>query len=223
MKTKTSRILLLILMICMMFTLAACGGKDAGNKTDLPAPEAVVDPEEMNWGYQAADIMDTQYWYPNGDKSASSFIFFEDDYLTTVDGETRTRSNTEIADKHIVDAESGGTAFDFVFPDIFTCYDLVSKQYYLRADYDAVVSSLTSSTFVCEDDSECTFSFAADGTFSYTDAGETASGTWWFENARTIYYKFDDESNSIWFEITYADDSWDIISIRDLDTFYPES
>lgn len=221
-----------LLAVMMLFALTACGGKTpagtneadaAAEPTPEPVPEAAVDPKDMEWGYQSPDTMDTQYWYVDGDKSATSFLFFEDDYLTTVDGETRNTVDTEIIDKHIVDADTDGGAFDFVFTDVLTCYDLVSKQWYKRSDYETVVKSLTEATFVCEAASQWKCTFNADGTMVYDNDGKLRTGTWWIQDARTISNHFDDEGNTGgWFEITYEDASWEIKSIKDTDVFYPE-
>ena len=233
------RIIAALLAFLMLLALSACGSKTPAESPtfDVPAPtvelertpdptpvpEAVVDPEEIEWGYQAPGISDTQYWYVDGDKSATSFIFFEDDYLTIVDGETRNTVDTNISDKHIVDAETGGSAFDFVFTDVLTCYDLVSGQWYKRADYETVVKSLTGATFVCEAGSQWKYTFNADGTMVYDNDGTLKTGTWWIQDARTINNQYDDEGDTGgWFVITYEDASWDIKSIKDTDVFYPE-
>lgn len=108
-----------------------------------------MDPEEIEWGYQAPGISDTQYWYVDGDKSATSFLFFEDGCLTMVDGEMRSTIDTKILYKHIVDAETNGGLFDFVFTDVPTCYYLVCKEWYKRADYEAIVKSLAYRSYFC--------------------------------------------------------------------------
>ena len=233
------RIIAALLAFLMLLALSACGSKTPAESPTFdepaptvelertpdptPVPEAVVDPEEIEWGYQAPGISDTQYWYVDGDKSATSFIFFEDDYLTIVDGETRNTVDTNISDKHIVDAETGGSAFDFVFTDVLTCYDLVSGQWYKRADYETVVKSLTGATFVCEAGSQWKYTFNADGTMVYDNDGTLKTGTWWIQDARTIGNHYDDEGDTGgWFVITYEDASWDIKSIKDTDVFYPE-
>ena len=46
-------------------------------------------------------------------------------------------------------------------------------------------------------------------------------GDWWLSDARTIEYN--DDYGTAWFQITYDDASWEVISIRDTDSFYPES
>ena len=233
------RIITALLAFLMLLALSACGSKTPAESPTFdeptptvelertpdptPAPQAVVDPEEIEWGYQAPGISDTQYWYVDGDKSATSFLFFEDGCLTMVDGETRSTIDTKISDKHIVDAETNGGLFDFVFTDVLTCYDLVCKEWYKRADYEAVVKSLTGATFVCEAGSQWKYTFNADGTMVYDNDGTLKTGTWWIQDARTINNHYDDEGNTGgWFEITYNDDGWSIKSIKDTDVFYPE-
>ena len=236
---KKARWILAALMAAAMIFSAACGEKTpepsvpAGDEPETaaaeptpeptPAPQAVLDPAEIEWGYQAPGISDAQYWYVDGDKTAASFLFFEDDYLTTVDGETRNTMDTKIVDKHIVDAETNGGAFDFVFTDVLTCYDLVSNQWYKRADYETLVQSLTGTTFVCEAGSQWKFTFHADGTMTYDDDGTIKTGTWWIENARMLCNHYDDEPEGVggWMEITYEDAGWNVKSIKDTDVFYP--
>lgn len=154
---------------------------------------------------------------------ATSFLFFEDGCLTMVDGEMRSTIDTKILDKHIVDAETNGGLFDFVFTDVPTCYYLVCKEWYKRADYEAIVKSLTGATFVCEAESQWKYTFNADGTMVYDNDGTLKTGTWWIQDARTINNHYDDEGNTGgWFEITYNDDGWSIKSIKDTYVFYPE-
>lgn len=225
----------LLLAFLLLLALAACGSKSPAKSPDstepattsepevTPAPETAVDPTEIEWGYQAPGSSDTQYWYVDGDKSAASFLFFEDGYLTTVDGETRSTIDTKIVDKHIVDYDTDGGTFDFVFTDVLTCYDLVSGQWYMRSDYETVVDSLTGATFVCEAGSQWKYTFNADGTMVYDNDGTLNTGTWWIQDARTINNHYDDEGDTGgWFEITYEDESWAIKSIKDTDIFYPE-
>lgn len=72
----------------MLLALTACGSKTPAEAPTFygpasaveperipdptPSPEATVDPDEIEWGYQAPGISDTQYWYVDGDKSATS-------------------------------------------------------------------------------------------------------------------------------------------------------
>lgn len=233
------RYLAVLMALMAMLALCACGSKTpaqapaqsagvsetetAPKPTPVPEPEPVLDPDEIEWGYQSPDIMDAQYWYVDGDKSATSFIFFEDDCLTTVDGETRNTVDTKTVDKHIVDAKSDGAAFDFVFTDALTCYDIVSKQWYMRSDYQSVVNSLTTATFVCELGSQWKYTFNTDGTMIYDNDGTQKTGKWWIGDARTIKNRFDYEQNSGgWFTINYEEGSWNILSIEAMDVYYPE-
>lgn len=233
------RLLTGLMALMILFSLSACGSKapaqsptqpagvsepaPAPAPTSAPDPEAVVDPDEIEWGYQRSDIMDAQYWYVDGDKSAASFLFFEDDRLTTVNGGTRSTVDTKVVDKHIVDMKSDGAAFNFVFTDVLTCYDLVSKQWYMRADYQSVVNSLTAATFVCELGSQWKYTFHADGTMVYDNNGAQKTGRWWIGDARTIKNYLDGEENSSgWFTINYEEGSWNILSIEDMDVYYPE-
>lgn len=228
-----------LLALLMLLALTACGSKTPAEAPipdgpaptvelertpePTPVPQAALDPNEIEWGYQESGVSDTQYWYVDGDKTSSSYIFFEDDYLTMVDGEIRNTVDTKIADKHIVDAETGGSAFDFAFTDVLTCYDLVSKQWYKRSDYETVVQSLTGATYVCEAGSQWKYTFNADGTMVYDNDGVLKTGTWQIQDARTINNHYDDEGDTGgWFTITYEDADWNIKSIKDTDVFYPE-
>lgn len=232
-KNRTLKVFALVL--ALILCLCACGGgggkSDSGTGTDKGGAdttfvsEAQVDPAEMEWGYNRdmEGNNDPQYWYGNGDKTQDQFIFFYDDTVTKVDGENREEIDTKIMDKHIVDYDTEGTVFDFVFTDVFTCYDLVSGQCYKRADYDTVLASLTASTFVCEAGDKWKFTFSQDGTMEYDNDGELLTGTWWFEDAYTVEFQFDEEDYTTWINIHYADDGWEIVSLEDTDLFYPEN
>lgn len=186
------------------------------------APQAVVDPEELEWGYEEAGSSDTQHWYVDGIKSQSDYIFFEYIYLYIVKGGEKEDVHTDLKDKHIVDTETGGEDYDFVFTDIFTCYDLVSGKCYKRSDYKAVVDSLCAADFICEADDAWTLTFNTDGTMSYNHENEPEKGTWWITDARTVSYRFDYETEGGgWFTISYNDADWTIASLKDMDVFYP--
>ena len=187
-------------------------------------PDIVLDPEEIEWGYQEPGSSDQQYWYNNGDKTLTQFIFFDGDYMTLVNGDQRESFSVKIVNRHMVDWDTEGQQFDFVFTDVFTCYDYVSGLWYMRSDYDTVAKSLTASRFVCEAGSQWSIQFMADGTLEYDFDGELLTGTWWFQDARTVEYHLDkdEEGYNAWFTIAYEDGSWNIASLKDTDVFYPE-
>ena len=220
MKRTTGKSVSLLLSLVLALGLTACGGGGTagGGEPDL---EAVVDPAEIEWGYQADDSDDAQYWYPDGDKQSDCYLIFEDDFVTVDNAGNRTRFSTDIADGHVVNYNEEDPAMDFVFTDSLTCYDLKDGQWYMRADYDEAAASLTAAPFVCESGEQWTITFHDDGTYSYDCDGTLMEGDWWFQDARTIEYN--DDHGTTRFTITYADDSWKIVSIRDTDNFYPES
>lgn len=251
MKRRTIRVTALALLLSA--SLCACGGgasSGSGNtegkaeekttaaqteaetrketETEAPetkqaVPEAVLDPEEIKWGYNEVGNNDTQYWYPDGDKTQKTYVFFEDLYLNRVDGEEREALSSEIVDGHIVDYDTKGKEFDFVFTDVFTCYDLVSGQWYMRSSYDQALETLTAAVFVCEAGDQWKIAFHEDGTVEYDCDGKNYAGTWWFEDACTVNYSFDgDDGYSGWFKLHYEDTTWKIVSIEDTDLFYPE-
>lgn len=192
--------------------------------TPAPIPDAEVDPDELEWGYQSSDSMDTQYWYVDGERNPISFIFFDDDCLTIVEGSARETVDTLIVDQHIVDAETEGEQFDFVFTDLLTCYDLVGECWYQRADPEILVESLTAATFVCDAGDEWKITFHDDGTLLYENDGETENGIWWIGDARTIHTHLESEAEGYggWMDIFYREDTWEIDHLEDTDSWYPE-
>ena len=226
MKRTSTKMIGLFLAICMALALTACGGTEPSQGTatnqpsEPPAPETLVDPEEIEWGYEAPGSSDTQYWYPDGDKLSDYYLMFEDGYLTIINGDNRTTFDTAVEDGHIVNYDDEDPDFDFVFPDILTCYEVNDGQWYARADFDALMDSLTAATFVCEAGEQWNITFYEDGTYSYNCDGNLMEGDWWLSDARTIEYN--DDYGTTRFTITYAEDSWEIVSIRDTDNFYPE-
>lgn len=243
---QTGRLVGLLLAVCMALTLSACGKKDpaadGGSPADAsgasggsasvqepvvpeyghePDPDTLIDPGGMEWGYDSPDSSDPQHWYPDGDKLSGYYLMFEDDCVTVNDGGDRTTFFTAVADGHIVNWSEDDPAMDFVFTDDLTCYDLVNEQWYLRADYDAVMDSLTASTFYCEAGDQWNITFHDDGTYSYERDGELVEGEWWLRDANTIHYA--DDYGETWFRITYAGDSWEVLRIEDTDVFYPRA
>ena len=113
MKKISKRIISLFAIICIVLAMTACGnGKgetgdenskaenssaagnggeaEASDPGTVPEPEAVLDPEEIDWGYEAVGSQDAQHWYPDGDKLADYYIIFDDyGYLIVDDGEGR--------------------------------------------------------------------------------------------------------------------------------------
>ena len=196
MKRTSTKMIGLFLAICMALALTACGGTEPSQGTatnqpsEPPAPETLVDPEEIEWGYEAPGSSDTQYWYPDGDKLSDYYLMFEDGYLTIIDGDNRTTFDTAVEDGHIVNYDDEAPDIDFVFPDILTW-------------------------------EQWNITFYEDGTYSYNCDGNLMEGDWWLSDARTIEYN--DDYGTAWFQITYDDASWEVISIRDTESFYPES
>ena len=241
---KVKQLAVIVSAGILALSLAACNGETSGSgeaKTEEtetsdaaadesaaePDAEDILDPQEMKWGYQepGSSNNDYQYWYANGDKTLTQFLIFDDDYLTLVDGAARESVDMKTENGHMVDLETQGEAFDFVFTDVFTCYDYVSGQWYMRADYETVTRSLAASTFVCEAGSQWSIDFGEDNTLYYHNDGEEQTGTWWFENANTVCFQMDETSGgySGWYRISYEDGSWEIASVADTDVFYPES
>ncbi len=243
MKKISKRIISLFVIICIVLAMTACGnGKgetgdenskaenssaagnggeaEASDPGTVPEPEAVLDPEEIDWGYEAVGSQDAQHWYPDGDKLADYYIIFDDySYLIVDDGEGRSEFETKTENKHIVTFNEGDPVVDFVFVDNFACYDLKGEQWYMRADYNAVMDSLTSATFYCEVGDQWNITFRDDGTYSFDRDGDVIEGDWWLKDANTIEYN--DDYGTIWFKITYAEDSWEVVSISDTDDFFP--
>ena len=219
----------LLLILALVFCLAACGGKKAndpeGAEQPTVEPVAAVDPNDIEWGYEASGLSDTQHWYADGQKSQTDYIFFEDDSITVIKGGEATELAAEIADMHLVDTKTGGQTHDFTFSDYFTCYDAVSKTQYKRCDYDAFVASLTAAELVNEVDAAWTLTFNADGTMSYNHNNEPHVGTWWMEDARTIHYHFDDEADDQggYFDVVYSEADWTVDHVADMDAYYPAS
>lgn len=243
MKNGMIKTLCLLLAACMALTLAACG-KDTPETTEAPSvqteqpteqtvPEVTergipedtdcLDPGELEWGYDApgTSVMDTEHWYPDGDKTSPIYLFFEDDRLKVVDGGESESIRTKTVDRHLVDLDTEGTVFDFVFPDVFTCCDLVSGQWYARADLDAVVSSLTAVTWVTGSEGQWRLTFSEDGTLVFDDDGTPVGGTWWMDEAHLLRLRYEDGQGG-WMNVNYAEDSWQVTSLEDADEWYPE-
>ncbi|MGN0167641.1 MAG: hypothetical protein ACI4AB_06355 [Acetatifactor sp.] len=185
----------------------------------LPDLNHLVDPDEIQWGYDAPGSDEVQHWYPDGDKLSDYYLMFDGDYLYVCDGDIKDDYSVKVEDGHIVNFQEDGPAIDFVFTDNLTCYDMIEGRWYMRADYDEAIASLTSATFYCEAGDQWNITFHEDGTYSFERDGELIEGEWWFEDANTIDYI--DDYGEIWFKITYAEDSWDVLSIQDTDVFYP--
>lgn len=243
MNRTMKRAISFFLALCMFLALSACGKKNptpsAGNSTGVadaggqtseipePAPplmpnlDNLIDPNEMEWGYDAPGSSDAQHWYPDGDKLSDYYLMFDGSFLYVRDGDTEDYYSVKVEDGHIVNLQEDGPELDFVFIDNLTCYDMINGQWYMRADYDAVMASLTASTFYCEAGDQWNITFYEDGTYSYNRDGELVEGEWWFQDANTINYI--DDYGEVWFKITYAEGRWEIVSIKDTDVFYPQN
>ena len=241
MKRTTKRAIIFLLALCMIPALAGCGKKKTG--TDAPAPsaggstqtpgtttqepvipepapepEAVVDPEDMKWGYENDGSNDYVHWYPDGDKLSDYYLMFEDGYLTIDDGGERTNIPMQSEDGHYVNSWEGDPAVDFVFLDNLTCYDMIGEQWYMSAIYDEALASLTASPFYCEAGDQWSFTFYDDGTYSLDFDGEITEGQWWFNDACTICFM--DDYGEAWIEVYYDDISWEIVALEYVSEMY---
>ena len=243
MKRTTKRAISLLLALCMVLALSACGKGKTGTEgptsnagspsgtvsTDvpepgvpdvdsMPEPAANVDPEDMKWGYENDGSNDYVHWYPDGDKRSDYYLMFEDGYLTIDDGGERTNMPMESENGHYVNSFEGDPSVDFVFLDNLTCYDLVGEQWYMSAIYEEAVASLTAGTFYCEAGDQWSFTFYDNGTYSLDFDGEVTEGQWWFNDACTICF-MDDYGEAL-IEVYYDDISWEIVALEYVSEMY---
>ena len=136
-----------------------------------PDLNALVNPEEIEWGYDAPGSSDPQHWYPDGDKLSDYYLMFDGDFLYVRDGELEDDYSVKVENGHLVNFAEDGPALDFVFTDNLTCYDMINDQWYMRADYDAVLASLTAATFYCEAGDQWNITFYEDGTYRFEQDG----------------------------------------------------
>ena len=236
------RLTAILLVTMMSVCLTACGGSEEKTESteesstqeiiddgetgttqaaidELLNRSEIINPDDMEWGYHSSDSSDPQHWYPNGDKLSESYLMFDGDFLYVRDGENEEEYSVKVEGDHVINMQEDGKALDFVFTDSLTCYDVISDKWYMRADYNVALASLTASTFYCEAGDQWNITFNEDGTYSFEQDGKLVEGDWWFQDAYTISYT--DDFGETWFKITYAEDSWEIISIEDTDVFYP--
>lgn len=88
----------------LIFCLAACGKQNpdsgtGGSQQSAPEPTAVINPNELEWGYEATGSSDTQHWYAGGVKSQSDYVFFDDYTLTVVKGGETSEISVSVKDK----------------------------------------------------------------------------------------------------------------------------
>lgn len=247
MKQTLKRTLCLLLVLCMALALTACGKKktnqtpssSTGSSVQTPATPApapppepetylpdldnLVDPEEFIDRYEKDGSNDYTHWYPNGDKLADFYLIFEDIYVIVRDSYGEEFYHSAIENGHIVTTSADDPAMDIVFIDNMTCYDLVNDQWYMSADYDQALASLTATTF-CNTDGGMTWdiTFYEDGSYywRYGADDDYDEGSWWFSYAHEIV--FTTSYGQSYLDVYYAPDSWEIAAVGyGKDIYYP--
>jgi len=199
------RTLAIILVLCTLFCLCACGkDKDtqaAQNMQQGASGEiaANVNPTFINWGNRRGEENSADPWYPDG-KIGDEFIYFGIGESSSGIVCFREKAGELVAqtpcsltdDLHLV-AEAEGEDFDIIFPGEFHAYDLKTEKWYIRANYDFLLGMFSGKTFAEKTDSGNTLSFGEDGSCTEMYQGTEYSGTWKLINATTVRFTISEE------------------------------
>ena len=189
---------LIVPAIIMYILFASCafvakGNNDYINEITVSTPEPSVNPSEISWGEDNEAI--GEYWYANGQRSGEYFavetastgkndIYF---YSSSQKADAISQATPYIVkNMHMQCSTSDGRDYDLIFLDEMTAYDCVSCTYYQRADYDTLISQLTSGKFVNSTNSRDYYVFKSNGK-SYEYFGDQLyKGDWNFNTAETV-------------------------------------
>ena len=174
----------LIVPVLVMYLLFASCAYVAGGRTAGGAPEraeepvASINPEDISWN--------NEYWYASGARGTECFCITESDGISFVTGhETGDSSAYVISNMHLR-CSRDGRAYDLIFPDALTAYDLNSGTYYQRADYSLMVESIVSGRFVNTENPRDIFTFRDNGKSVENFGDKVFKGTWELETANCL-------------------------------------
>jgi len=198
------KLLAILLMLCMLFSLAACG-KDKGAEGQQPlevsydAPAANVNPTFMNWGSRREVENSADLWYPNGKIGEEDIYFAYGEssagivYYHVKDGAAVGQAACSLTeDLHLV-TEGEGTDIDIIFPSDFHAYDLKTETWYIRANPDFMMGLFVGKNFTEKNDSGNTLIFNSDGTAVEVYQGTEYPGTWKIINSTTVRFTISEE------------------------------
>lgn len=203
------KILAIILVLCMVLGLAACGKKSESvqGSQEMSSGEAAanVNPTFINWGTRREVENSSDPWYPNG-HIGTEFIYFAYGessagivYYHEKDGAVVGQAACALTEDLCLVTEDKGEEVEIIFPSEFHAYDLKTETWYIRANPDFMMSLFVGKSFAEQNDSDNTLIFNADGTAAEVYQGSEYPGTWKIINATTIrftisgeeYYDFD--------------------------------
>ena len=198
------RILAIILVLCTIFCLCACGkdkeqGAQPAQQSAGGEVAANVNPTFVDWGNRRGEENSADPWYPDG-KIGEEFIYFgigesSSGIVCYRENAGELVSQTPCAlteDLHLV-AEGEGEDFDIIFPGEFHAYDTKAGKWYIRANEEFLLSMFSGKSFAEKTDSNNTLSFNEDGTCVEVYQGTEYSGTWKLINATTIRFTISEE------------------------------
>lgn len=184
------------------------GATDGGNMERTP--EANIDPNEIEPGMLAVsdDVTRTSdLWHVDGDASKGGVyfvscssdlgvlsVYFVDDQGKETESTGGSEPYNQVKDKHLVSSDGVEPAYDFSFEDPFTCYDNLSKTWYVRGDkaYEDVKAAFAGKSW---GDSFSTFNFAEDGTFEEDRDGTVFKGKWVVSTPNVVSLFYDGDSS----------------------------
>lgn len=173
------------------------GESEAGPMAEVD-PQANIDPNDVYFGSMLDGTRSSDTWWANGE-SGTEGVYFAWAHNDTgvaihwVDGtnaDTAEQASVEITeDGHLRSTEDAEPKADFVFYDDLTCYDNVTRTWYMRGDAKELNAEVSGKIYasgvwqVTLDD---------DGTFTDVYGDTTQTGTWAFNSSTTVKLTYDD-------------------------------
>ena len=190
------KLISIIMCICLLAGLAACGGDKYSMDFSKLEPAANVKISDIDAGLIRDADKTSDNWYANG-KEGGAYMYVVDSTapaglsccIVDENGNETEYYSCENENEHLV-YNKDGLNLDIVFYDALTAYDYVSETWYSRGSVKKMESYISGKKFV-DADNTIIIVFNEDGTVVETSDGEEYTGTWYVANSTQIFEDID--------------------------------
>lgn len=219
------KLLSILLCTVLIMSCVSCKNEKDSISTSTNAPDTIIDPSTINWGYDENEDK-SERWYLT-DTDDVIYIYFTQGseselctYNLVKSGVVKESAACVVTeDNHLVPKEGEEASFDLVFEDAFNAYDYSTDSIYSRGDISEYNSYFSGRVYYSEDNLS-TVTFNSDFTCTKTCNDSSVTGTWEITAKTSLLCNF--ETSIIVYTINYNDD-FTVKSIEtDDEIFYSE-
>lgn len=211
------KIIAVLLITVLSLCIAGCDKNDVQDTPDIAvnAPTVTIDPNSINWGYDAVKDEYDRWYLQNTDDV--TYIYFENIDAQAPQGSVCIYNLVQSGvvkesaflyhngDNHLKSTADSSVVVDFVFQDNFSAYDYTTDSWYSRGDLVSLNAQFQGKEYYEESDNTNTLVFNTDFTCTETVNGIASRGTWELTSKKTLVCTF--EKTTYQFSITYDADA----------------